>query len=195
MTDDEGKLDTIYTEDEAAARLRITRRTAITLGKRYGCCSAYGRTVRFSEQDLLDLWQVLRVEAKEPRPVTVKAELPSASGVWLREYARKKRELHEERARLRKERETAARERRLEERRQAARARADTKAAKRAAVAAAKSEVKTAKHTDSETASQVETLDIRNRDPAYWTDERKHRLREEHIDRMKRWAPTVAADE
>jgi hypothetical protein len=178
-------LDTIYTEDEAAARLRITRRVVITLGKRYGCCSVYGRKVRFSEQDLLDLWQMLRATAREPRPVTVKAELPGATGVWLREYSRKKRELHEERARLRRERAAAARERRLEEKRQAVRAKADAKATKRAAVAAAKPE----------TAADVETLDTKNRDPAYWTDERKHRLRQERIERMKRWTPTVAADE
>ncbi|MHC2540438.1 helix-turn-helix protein [Ensifer sp. SEMIA 135] len=53
-------LDTIYTTDEAAERLRVTRRTMIKLGRDLGSCSRIGREYFFSERDLLDIWQAQR---------------------------------------------------------------------------------------------------------------------------------------
>ncbi|MDX0232902.1 hypothetical protein GOC14_20525 [Sinorhizobium meliloti] len=53
-------LDRIYTTDEAAARLRVTRRTMIKLGRDLGSCSVIGREYFFSERDLLDIWQAQR---------------------------------------------------------------------------------------------------------------------------------------
>lgn len=65
-------LDTIYTADEAAERLRLSNRGVIKLGKEYGLCSRRGRDYLFSEADLLALWEVLREPAKSPKPTPVK---------------------------------------------------------------------------------------------------------------------------
>lgn len=65
-------LDTIYTAEEAAERLRLTSRGVIKLGREYGLCSRRGRDYLFSEADILELWQVMREPAKERKPLTVK---------------------------------------------------------------------------------------------------------------------------
>ncbi|MBY5349565.1 hypothetical protein [Rhizobium leguminosarum] len=69
-------LDTIYTADEAAKRLRLTNRGVISLAKAYGLCSRRGRDYLFSEADLLGLWEVLREPAKQPKPPT-RSAIPS----------------------------------------------------------------------------------------------------------------------
>ncbi|MGO7512469.1 hypothetical protein ACC677_08615 [Rhizobium ruizarguesonis] len=74
-------LDTIYTADEAAERLRLTNRGVIKLGKAYGLCSRVGRDYLFSEQDLLALWEVMREPAKQPKPPTVKV---APLGDWMK---------------------------------------------------------------------------------------------------------------
>ncbi len=66
-------LDTIYTAEEAAERLRLTNRGVIKLGRQYGLCSRRGRDYLFSEADILELWQVMREPAKSPKPASVKA--------------------------------------------------------------------------------------------------------------------------
>lgn len=79
-------LDKIYTTDEAAERLRLTRRGLIKIARTYGLCSRQGRDYLFSEADLLGLWEVLREPPKEPRPPTVKAQAlgPSLKDMhWL----------------------------------------------------------------------------------------------------------------
>lgn len=53
-------LDTIFTTDEAAARLRLSRRGLIKLARTHGACSRNGRDYLFSEADLLALWQAMR---------------------------------------------------------------------------------------------------------------------------------------
>ncbi|MDW9544270.1 hypothetical protein GOA55_19005 [Sinorhizobium meliloti] len=58
--DSKAPLDRIYTTDEAAERLRVTRRTMIKLGRDLGSCSVIGREYFFSERDLLDIWQAQR---------------------------------------------------------------------------------------------------------------------------------------
>ncbi|MDW9473632.1 helix-turn-helix domain-containing protein [Sinorhizobium medicae] len=70
-------LDTIYTTDEAAERLRVTRRTMIKLGRDLGSCSMIGRQYFFSERDLLDIWQAQRAmpTSSQGRAVNVKGLL------------------------------------------------------------------------------------------------------------------------
>lgn len=70
-------LDKIYTTDEAAQRLRVTRRTMIKLGRDLGSCSMIGREYFFSERDLLDIWQAQRAmpTSSQGRPVRVKGVL------------------------------------------------------------------------------------------------------------------------
>lgn len=70
-------LDTIYTTDEAAARLRVSRRTMIKLGRDLGSCSMMGRQYFFSERDLLDIWQAQRAmpTISQGRAVNVKGIL------------------------------------------------------------------------------------------------------------------------
>jgi len=70
-------LDTIYTTDEAAERLRVSRRTMIKLGRDLGSCSMIGRDYFFSERDLLDIWQAQRAmpTSSQGRAVNVKGFL------------------------------------------------------------------------------------------------------------------------
>ncbi|MDX0426891.1 hypothetical protein BMJ32_13145 [Sinorhizobium medicae] len=70
-------LDTIYTTDEAAERLRVSRRTMIKLGRDLGLCSMIGREYFFSERDLFDIWQAQRAmpTSSEERAVNVKGLL------------------------------------------------------------------------------------------------------------------------
>lgn len=62
-------LDSIYTAEEAAERLRVTTRNVIKLGKKYGTCSMVGTKYLFSEEDLLRLWAAIRVEPATARSV------------------------------------------------------------------------------------------------------------------------------
>lgn len=70
-------LDAIYTTDEAAKRLRVSRRTMIKLGRDLGSCSVIGREYFFSERDLLDIWQAQRAmpTSSQGRAVNVKGLL------------------------------------------------------------------------------------------------------------------------
>lgn len=54
-------LDKIYSLAEASERLRLNKNALARLGRRTGHCSVTGRTVLFSESDLLALWQEMRV--------------------------------------------------------------------------------------------------------------------------------------
>lgn len=56
-------LDRIYKADEAAERLRITKRALIKLARKHGSCSRVGREYLFSESDLLAIWQAIREPA------------------------------------------------------------------------------------------------------------------------------------
>ncbi|MGW9949815.1 hypothetical protein J2W92_005166 [Rhizobium leguminosarum] len=75
-------MDTIYTADEAAERLRLTNRGVIKLGKAFGLCSRRGRDYLFSEADLLALWEVLREPPKQRKPQAVKV---APMGDWMKE--------------------------------------------------------------------------------------------------------------
>jgi len=74
-------LDTIYTANEAAERLRLTNRGIIRLAKHHGLCSRRGRDYLFSERDLLALWEALREPPKEPKSAPLK---PALSDYQLR---------------------------------------------------------------------------------------------------------------
>ncbi len=169
-------LGTIYTAKEAAGRLKMTQRGVITLGKRYGCCSLDGRNVLFSEQDLLDIWQIMRAPATATKRATASAIAFYTSDASYKDLLRTDQRKRDEKRRLRKERETAERERRLEAKRQASRDKLAARVAKRTAAL----EAKAAKRA----AADSEPIDVNNRDPAYWTDERKKRLQRERIARM-----------
>ncbi|SDH07787.1 hypothetical protein [Pelagibacterium luteolum] len=54
------QLDKIYSLAEAAERLRLNKNALARLGRRTGNCSVTGRTVLFSEADLLAIWQEMR---------------------------------------------------------------------------------------------------------------------------------------
>lgn len=145
-------LDTIYTTDEAAERLRLTNRGVIKLGKEYGLCSRSGRNYLFSESDLLALWQVLREPPKAP---TVKARV---SDLRIYETLQKRTAKKKGPGRSRWEA-TNAKNKELRE-------------ATKAAVEKWKDD---------------EPLDHSNRDPAYWTPERKERRRLESLAKKKGW--------
>ncbi|MDX1102644.1 helix-turn-helix domain-containing protein [Sinorhizobium medicae] len=70
-------LDAIYTTDEAAERLRVSRRTMIKLGRDLESCSVIGREYFFSERDLLEIWQAQRATptSSQGRAVKVKGFL------------------------------------------------------------------------------------------------------------------------
>ncbi|MBZ9874527.1 hypothetical protein LB542_27195 [Mesorhizobium sp. BR1-1-9] len=170
-------LGTIYTAKEAAGRLRMTQRGVITLGKRYGCCSVHGgRKVLFSEQDLLDIWQIMRAPATAEKRVTASAIAFYTSDASYKDLLRTDQRKRDEKRRLRKERETVERERRLEAKRQASRDKLAARVAKREAKVNEMAALRLARGT--------ELLDVNNRDPAYWTDERKKRLQRERVARL-----------
>ncbi|MBZ9699531.1 MULTISPECIES: hypothetical protein [unclassified Mesorhizobium] len=170
------QLSTIYTAKEAAGRLKMTQRGVITIGKRYGCCSINGRNALFSEQDLLDIWQIMRAPATATKRVTASAIAFYTSDASYKDLLRTDQRKRDEKRRLRKEREAAERERRLEVKRQASRDKLAARVAKRTAAV----EAKAAQHA----AADSEPLDVNNRDPAYWKDQRKKRLRLERLARL-----------
>jgi excisionase family DNA binding protein len=59
------QLSDVYTFDEAAAKLRVSRQTMTTLIRRHPHFSKCGRVYRFSEADILAIWDAIRSE-KEP---------------------------------------------------------------------------------------------------------------------------------
>ena len=177
----EPTLDKIYTADEAAERLKLTRRAVITTGKRYGLCFVRGREVRFTERHLVELVEAMRYKPSS----TIEQRYVSAyeagrSAERLSQLALKRNQEREERKRVRREQEIRARERREEEKQLAT-------AAKREARIAAREE-----RNRLATQREAERLDRNNRDPSYWTAERKEALRrerEERVARMKDWQP------
>lgn len=148
-------LETIYTADEAAERLRLTNRGVIKLARQYGLCSRRGRDYLFSESDLVALWDALREPAKEPRPRPIEPYLSSAR---IYEKLLKLTQKNKGPSRKRWE-ETNAKNKALRD---------ETKAA-------------------IEKWKDDEPLDHFNRDPEYWTPERKERRRLESLAKKKGW--------
>ncbi|WP_457813497.1 hypothetical protein [Sinorhizobium meliloti] len=139
-------LDTIYTAEEAAKRLRLTNRGVIKLGKEYGLCSRSGRNYLFSESDLLALWQVLREPPKVPKLPAAKAHV-SDLRLYKALTAKKK----------------------------------GPGRSKWEATNAKNKELREATKAAVEKWKDDEPLDHSNRDPAYWTPERKERRRLESL--------------
>lgn len=73
-------LDTIYTTDEAAERLRVSRRMMIKLGRKWGICSRVGTKYLFSEEDLLKIWTAIREAPTESTPAAT-----IAAPTWYKE--------------------------------------------------------------------------------------------------------------
>lgn len=140
---DHGSLPAIFTADEAAQRLKLTKRAVITYGKRYGLCAILGRTVIFTEQHLVDL-----LEAARYKPSSPTEERYSSAYEGRRALERLRNVLKQRKQELGQQhrREPLAKER------------------------GARSQ-------------KAEPLDAQNRDPAYWTLQRKRRLRQERLAR------------
>ena len=65
----------IYTLAEAAQKLRLNKNALARLARRTGHCSQAGRTLLFSEDDLLALWEEMRVRPDDRRVHTSPAFL------------------------------------------------------------------------------------------------------------------------
>lgn len=164
-------LPTVYTAEEAAARLKLTKRAVITYGKRYGLCAVYGRKVIFTGQQLVELLEAMRykpdstVEERYSAAYRSALALKDMRALLDEQQAVRQRKQQERRDQLarereaRRQRESTEREARLQVKRQAA---------------IAKREHKFAKAQQ----KKMEHLDEKNRDPAYWTPERKRQLRQ-----------------
>ena len=84
-------LDKIYSLAEASERLRLNKNALARLGRRTGHCSVTGRTVLFSEADLLALWQEMRVTpSRRVEKVTALEVARSAQSPRLQELLRRK---------------------------------------------------------------------------------------------------------
>jgi hypothetical protein len=81
------RLDTIYTADEAAKRLRLTTRGVIKLAKEHGLCSVVGRTYLFTEKDLISLVEVTRAAQRDAKPRAVKADRVIPYDEWRQKNA------------------------------------------------------------------------------------------------------------
>lgn len=174
----QSSLPAIFTAEEAAERLKLTKRAVITHGKRYGLCAVYGRRVIFTEQQLVELLEALRYKPTWPEEDRYYLAYKSAqTKEWYEDLLRegqKKRERRKQERRdglarereARRQREAAEREERLQVKRQAA---------------IAKREAKFANAQQ----KKMERLDEKNRDPAYWTPERKRLLRQERLARLE----------
>lgn len=179
------QLGTIYTAKEAAARLRMTRHGVITIGRKYGCCAMHRRLVLFSEQDLLDIWQIMRAPATATKRATASAIAFYTSDATYKDLLRTEQRKREERARARQERQIKERE----ARRQRDAQEREARLAEKRQVSIAKREAREAKkreRTERQT-TILASLDRKNRDREYWTEERKLALRKERVERMNQW--------
>lgn len=166
---EETSLGKIYTADEGAKLLRLTRRAIIKLGRRYGLCSVFGRHVTFSGSQLLAIREVTRVEPQARIPVVAPVRWKERSVFdEMRVASIQKAALRNAKKEIR----AAERKRREEQKANARRSKAEAKA----------------KPADLEPVQEPvaqEKLDYGNRDPAYWTDERKLRLKREREERIR----------
>lgn len=182
MVDDsdqkQSSLPAIFSAEEAAERLKLTKRAVITHGKRYGLCAVYGRRVIFTEQQLVELLEAMRYKPSSPTEERysstyaghlalrrLRAKLESTQAEGQRKQQERRDQLARERE-ARRQREAAEREERLQVKRQAA---------------IAKREAKFANAQQKE----QEHLDENSRDPAYWTPERKRLLRQRRLARLE----------
>lgn len=173
---DKGILEPIFTADEAADRLRLTRRAVVTAGKRYGLCFVHGRSVLFTESQLVELVEAMRFKPSSTLHQTYFSQRNGEKALAsLRERLNEQRAEHDAKKAANA---LARREASLQRQRDKAEVRRAAKAEKQAVRDLAK------RRRDLNDKIEPEPLDHKNRDPGYWTDERKRRLREERVARM-----------
>lgn len=68
-------LGNVYTLSEVADHLRMTNRAVAKIARAHGLCMISGRTMTFTEEDIVAIKQVMRVAPKEPRRVPMKPYL------------------------------------------------------------------------------------------------------------------------
>ncbi|MGX9574091.1 hypothetical protein [Mesorhizobium sp. f-mel] len=157
--------DRIYTLDEAAEYLRMTRRGVIKIAKRHGLCMVNGRIFTFTADDIEGIKRAMRPDpngAPVGRLTTpaVRYALPGTRLYDLTVKAKLERQARKEADRIRN---ASARQ---EGRELVAELKRQERANKRAAKA-------------SQAAPEPEPLDYANRDPNYWRAARKRRLQAE----------------
>ncbi|RAZ83188.1 hypothetical protein DPM33_32925 [Mesorhizobium hawassense] len=75
------RMDEVFTLDEVAAALRMTRRGVLKIAKRHGLCMVHGREVTFTESDVEGIKQAMRPAAKQPLPaVAVRSQVEGRVG-------------------------------------------------------------------------------------------------------------------
>lgn len=57
---DNGPLGKIYSLDEAAEYLRASKQAVARTARKHGLCSVFGRAIRFSDSDVLAIWDAMR---------------------------------------------------------------------------------------------------------------------------------------
>lgn len=57
---DNGPLGRVFTLGEAADYLKTTRHAVSRVARRHGLCTVFGRDIRFSDSDVLAIWDVMR---------------------------------------------------------------------------------------------------------------------------------------
>lgn len=72
-----GPLRTIYSLQEAADQLRITKQALARAARRYGIGSVFGRHHRFTEDDLKAVLEAMKIRGEETNPVAGKAAFQS----------------------------------------------------------------------------------------------------------------------
>jgi excisionase family DNA binding protein len=50
----------VFTPDEAAEKLQISKNMVVKIGRKLGACSVFGRHYRFDEADLAAIWEASR---------------------------------------------------------------------------------------------------------------------------------------
>jgi hypothetical protein len=78
-------LETIYTLVEAAEKMRLKPRALAAFARERGFCAVHGRTVLFSESDLVAIWEAMRCE---PSPDTESKFYSSPNGKVALQMAR-----------------------------------------------------------------------------------------------------------
>ncbi|KRE03449.1 hypothetical protein ASE61_13360 [Bosea sp. Root670] len=82
-----GPLGTIYSLQEAADHLRISKQALARAARRYGIGSMFGRHHRFTDDDLKAILEAMKIRGEEANPVAVRAAYQS-----LKKMAQAKRD-------------------------------------------------------------------------------------------------------
>lgn len=174
---DQSTLPLVFTAEEAAERLKLTKRAVITHGKRHGLCAVFGRKVVFTEQQLVQLLDAMRYKPKSSiHDRHVSAYAAGQSSNWVRELLNKQDA--ERKSRQQERRDRLAREREARRQKEAMDREVRLQVKRQASIA--KREAKFAKAQQ----KKMERLDEKSRDPSYWTPERKRQFRQGRMARL-----------